>query len=129
MAYPSGGDGYGLMLDIAGAYARVGAEVRFEEAMRRVRAAHDGAALEYALDIDLLRNEARYYSLLGDNDRAIGYLEQAVEQNLYFPVPLHQIWPDFESLRGEPGYEAILARLNERVDAELAELGIDPVTT
>ena len=128
-AYPSGGDGYGLMLDIAGAYARLGAETRFEEAMQRIRAAHDSAALQYAVDDDLLRNEARYYALLGDGDQAIGYLEQALDQNLYFPVPLHQIWPDFESLRGEPRYEAILARLNEQVESELAELGLDPVTT
>jgi TolB-like protein len=128
-AYPSGGDGYGLMLDVAGAYARVGDEARFEEAMHRVRAAHDAAALEYALDTSLLRNEARYHALLGDSERAIAFLEQAVEQNTVTAVPLHQIWPDLEVLRGEPRYEAILARLNERVESERAELGLDPVRT
>jgi len=128
-AYPSGGDGYGLMLDVAGAYARVGDEARFEEAMHRVRAAHDAAALEYALDTSLLRNEARYHALLGDSERAIDFLEQAVEQNTITSAPLHQIWPDLEVLRGEPRYEAILARLNERVESERAELGLDPVST
>ena len=128
-AYPSGGDGYGLMLDVAGAYARVGDEARFEEAMQRVRAAHDRDALQYALDTSLLRNEARYHALLGDADRAIGYLEQAADQNLYFSVPLHTIWPDLEPLRGDPRYEAVLARLHEKVEAERAELGLEPLNT
>jgi TolB-like protein len=127
--YPSGGDGYGLMLDIAGAYARLGDDARFEEAMHRIRAAHDAATLEYALDTSLLRNEARYHALLGDSERAIAFLEQAVEQNTVTAAPLHQIWPDLEVLRGEPRYEAILARLNERVESERAELGLDPVST
>jgi TolB-like protein len=128
-AYPSGGDGYGLMLDVAGAYARVGDEARFEEAMQRVRAAHDRDALQYALDVGLLRNEARYHALLGDVDRAIGYLEQAVDRNFFFSAPLHVIWPDLEPLRGDPRYEALLARLHEKLEAERAELGLEPLNT
>jgi tetratricopeptide (TPR) repeat protein len=128
-AYPSGGDGYGLMLDIAGAYARVGDEARFEEAMQRVRSAHDRDALQYALDTDLLRNEARYHALLGDVDRAIGYLEQAVDRNFFFSAPLHVIWPDLEPLRGDPRYEALLTRLHEKTEAERAELGLEPLNT
>jgi TolB-like protein len=128
-AYPSGGDGYGLMLDVAGAYARVGDEARFEEAMQRVRSAHDRDALQYALDTDLLRNEARYHALLGDAARAIGYLEQAADHNLYFSVPLHTIWPELEPLRGDPRYEALLTRLHEKTEAERAELGLEPLNT
>jgi len=128
-AYPSGGDGYGLRLDIAGAYARVGDEARFEQAMQRVRAAHDRDALQYALDTSLLRNEARYYALLGDADRAIGFLEKAADQNLYFSAPLHVLWPELEPLRGDPRYEALLARLHEKVEIERAELGLEPLST
>ena len=84
---------------------------------------------KYALDTNLLRNEARYHALLGDADRAIGYLEQAADQNLYFSVPLHTIWPELEPLRGDPRYEALLTRLHEKTEAERAELGLEPLNT
>jgi TolB-like protein len=127
--FPDGGDGYGLMLNIAGAYARVENPERFEDAMARVRAAHDRAILQNDKDAGLLRSEARYHALLGKSELAIDYLEQAASLNMLFSMPFHELWPDLEGLRGEPRYEALLTLMNERVEAERKALGLEPVST
>lgn len=44
-------------------------------------------------------------------------------------LPLSDNWAVFESLEGDPAYEAVQARLIERLNAERAALGLDPVTT
>jgi TolB-like protein/Tfp pilus assembly protein PilF len=127
--FPDGGDGYGTMLDVAGAYAQQGKQAPFEDAMGRVRAAHDRAAGQYAEQPNLLRNEARYHALLGDSEQAVAYLERALDQHMIFSAPPHEIWSDLEPLRGEPRYEAVVRRMQERVDAERAALGLAPLST
>jgi TolB-like protein len=126
---PDSGDGYHPMLNIAVAYARLGDEERFGDAMRRVRAAHDRARLQYAEHGGLLFGEARYFAMLGDTEQAVAYLEQAMERHFRPSVPLHEITPELEPLRGDPRYQALLARMNELLNGERAELGLDPVST
>jgi len=54
---------------------------------------------------------------------------EAVDRNLYYSLPLHEIWPDLEPLPGDPRYEALLTRLHEQLEAERAELGLEPLNT
>jgi len=127
--YPDGGDGYDLMLNVAASYAHQGNEKRFEDAMRRVRAAHDRDMLQNDRNGGLYFSEARYYALMGEPERSVSLLEQALSLNFHRPVPLHFIAPELEPLRGDPRYEAILLRMNQHVEAERAELGLEPRNT
>jgi tetratricopeptide (TPR) repeat protein len=127
--YPIGGEGGGLMLNVAGSYARLGNVERFDDVMRRVRAAHDRDLLQNDRNGGLYFAEARYSALIGDTTRSVSLLEQAFEHNFTRSVPLHFISPDLEILRGDPRYESLLARMNDHVEAERAELGLEPLDT
>ena len=115
---PDSGDGYGAMLDIAVAYARLGDEQRFENAMRRVRAAHDRALLQFPDHAGLLFGEARYFALLGDTEQAISYLERAMEHHFRRSVPLHEITPEMEPLRGDPRFAELVSKIAQLVESE-----------
>ncbi len=123
--YPDGGEGYGLMLDIALAYSRTGNAERFEDAMARVRAAHD-RAIEQGVRNAITLDEARYWIMAGDPDRALENLALAVQSGMTIAVRIDTIWSEFESLRGDPDFEAIQARLIEHLNEERAELGLEP---
>lgn len=127
--FPDRGDGFNLMLNVAGSYAREGNEERFADAMQRVRAAHDRGLLQNDKDGGLHFAEARYYALMGDTERSVSLLERAFELHFTRPVPLHVISPELEILRGDPRYEALLVRISEHIEAERAALGLDPVST
>jgi hypothetical protein len=126
--YPDGGDGYALMLNIALAYSKTGNAERFEDAMARVRAAHDRAikqGVRNAINLD----EARYWIMAGDPDRALENLASAEQSGITIAVRIDTIWPEFESLRGDSNFEAIQARVLERVDTERTTLGLEPLST
>jgi TolB-like protein len=127
--YPAGGTGYGTMLRIARAYSVAGNEARFNDAMARVRAAHDHSIEQGITANFFLTDEARYYLLSGDRERALDLLARAVDSGLVFSVQFAQAWPEMEVLVGEPRYEAMQTTMKERVNAERAELGLDPVSS
>ena len=57
----------------------------------------------------VLYNIACAYAVLGDNDRAIQCLEQAVDRGAKWRAWIEND-PDFTSLRAHPGFETVLAR-------------------
>jgi tetratricopeptide (TPR) repeat protein len=122
---PLGSGGPAVMLDIAYAYSSTGNADRFEEAMRRSRQTLDiindfGADNYY---FSLL--EAAYANLSGDPETAMKHLNRAYERGGLFAMPLSQIWATFKSLEGDPEYEAVQARINDRLNTERAELGLE----
>jgi len=122
-----GSGGPAMMLDIAYAYASTGNAARFEDAMRRSRQTLDiindfGADNYY---FSLL--EAAYANLSGDPETAIKHLNRAYERGGLFAMPLSQIWATFKSLEGDPEYDAVQTRINERLNTERAELGLEPM--
>jgi len=127
--FPARRFGHELMLDVAGAYARLGNATRFEDAMSRIRAAHDRILQQNDKNPRLQLSEGRYYALSGDADRAIEHLERAVDLHLLRPTALHELWPDLAMLRGDPRYEALLARMEEQIANERASLGLEPLST
>jgi TolB-like protein/Tfp pilus assembly protein PilF len=126
--YPSDGTGYSSMLRIARAYSTAGNESRFNDAMARVRAAHDSSIEQGVAASYFLPEEARYYLLSGDQERALDLLEQASEAGLVFSVRFETAWPEMAVLAGDPRYEKIQSDMRERVNAERAELGLEPIT-
>ena len=123
--YPDSGDGYGLMLGIAHAYSRVGNTKRFEEAMSRVRAAHDRAIQQGVVDVYF--DEARYWLLTGDHEAAMSWLLKSEQQGMIQSVRLDSVWREFEVLRGDEQFEALQARIFERTNKERAALGLEPI--
>jgi tetratricopeptide (TPR) repeat protein len=126
---PDGGDGYSDMLHIARAYSRQGNEDRFNDAMARIRAAHDRSLAQAVADPFFLADESRYYLLAGDRERAIELLEQAVDKDMFFARKFTEVWREMEVFAGDPRFEAIQARMLEHANAERAELGLEPIST
>jgi len=127
--YPHDGTGYSDMLRIARAYAVAGKESRFNDAMARIRAAHDRSIEQGVTAYYFLADEARYYILSGDRERALDLLAQSVDSGMILGLNFARVWPEMEVFKGDPGYEAIQARMNVRLNAERAELGLDPVSS
>jgi tetratricopeptide (TPR) repeat protein len=126
---PDDGTGYGAMLNIARAYAAMGNEARFNDAMARVRAAHDRSIQQGIAGRFFLADEARYYVLSGDREKAVKSLAQAVDDGLVVSAPFTRIWPEMKVLAGDPRFEAIQARMFKRVNAARTELGLEPLST
>jgi tetratricopeptide (TPR) repeat protein len=127
--YPDDGTGYSTMLRIAHAYSLAGDESRFNDAMARVRAAHDRSIEQGITASYFLAEEARYHVLSGDRERALDLLAQAADAGMVFSVKFARVWPEMEIFAGEPRYEALQARMRETVNAERVELGLDPVSS
>ena len=126
--YPHAGDGYRSMLSLANAYSVIGNAARFDDAMARVRAAHDQSIAQGVQDANFFAEEARYYVLAGDLGQAMAQLGKAVDLGLQAPVPLAALWPEFKALSGDPQFEAIKVRARERLDAQRAALGLEPLS-
>jgi len=126
---PDTGRGYSLMLSIARAYAAEGNVERFNDAMARARAAQDHSAAQGISGQFYLPDEARYYLLSGDREQAIDKLALAVDQGFIMGIPFTEAWPEMKTLSGDPRFEALQARMLERVNAERAKLGLEPLST
>ena len=126
--YPNGGGGYGSMLNIARAYAQTGNEVSFNDAMARVRAAHDHAIEQNIADPFFWADEARYYVLAGDQGKALDLLEQAIDKGMFISVKFTSVWREMEAIAGEPRFEAVQARSLEKVNIERVKLDLEPMT-
>ena len=126
--YPDDGDGYGSMLNIARAYAQTGNEASFNDAMARVRAAHDRAIEQNIADPFFWADEARYYVMAGDRDKAMDLLEQAIDKGMFFSVKFTSVWREMEVIAGDPRFEDAQARSLERANIERVKLGLEPMT-
>ncbi len=126
--YPDDGSGYGDMLRIARAYSRVGNAARFNDAMARVRAAHDRSIAQAVAAPFFVAAEASYHVLAGDRERAIDLLGQAVDKGMCLAVNFAEVWREMAVLAGDPRFEAIQARMLDHANAERAELGLEPLS-
>jgi TolB-like protein len=127
--YPDGGDGYGRMIAIARAYSLAGNETKFNDAMRRVRAAHDRAIEQGTTPYWFFGDEARYYVLAGDREKAMEMLALAADKGMTSDVKLSTFWPEMSVFEGDPEYEAIQQRAFDHLNRERTELGLEPLST
>jgi TolB-like protein len=128
-AFPRGGTGHGSMMDLAYAYARTGDDLKFQDAMQRIRKAHDQLAEEGVQHWLFAYREALYYALSRDTDRAIERLEQAADRGMLgLTLRLAVSAPILEPLEGDPRFEAVQARMTESLNAQRAALGLEPAT-
>ena len=126
--YPHDNDAYWLMNHLAYAYSRTGNEQRFNNAMTRVRAAHDQLINGGVQATYFFVNEAIYYTMVGDHDTAIAQLDLAIDKGAIGRLKLARDFPALQPLEGDPRYEAIQARMIENLNAQRAALGLEPAT-
>jgi tetratricopeptide (TPR) repeat protein len=126
--YPPLGKGdINSLLDLAFAYSSVGNAERFDEAMAHARSAFDAARELGLKDPFFTFSEAVYFTLAGERAQALVLLSDAVDRGLLLGTKLSFAWNALEVLEGDPEYEAIETRMFEHMNAERAELGLEPV--
>ncbi len=127
---PYGSLGYYQMLDVALAYSRVGNAERFDDAMARAARVNTGL-LEQGIDnSDFHMSEATRYALAGDRGASLDWLDRAVTRGFITSTPrIADDWPALAVLEGDERFDTIEARMMEHLNAERAELGLEPVKT
>ncbi|HLF29402.1 MAG TPA: hypothetical protein VI566_00040 [Xanthomonadales bacterium] len=121
--------GYPLMTDVAYAYSRTGNQQRFDDAMRRIRRAHDEQRSAGADNYIFYILEASYYALAGDRERAIDFFERAIDRGYITSTRPGDDQPYLKSLDGEPRFEAARLRMIEHLNRERTQLGLEPAST
>jgi TolB-like protein/Tfp pilus assembly protein PilF len=116
------GYGYRAMGHIAQAYREVGNDLKFNEAMSRLRDALDSQLAEGADNWPLRVSQAQYAMLVDDHDAAIAFLEMAFEQGFYLDTTYKTGLPIFKPLNGNPRYETAKAAMVARLDEELKKM-------
>jgi hypothetical protein len=74
-------------------------------------------------------NGAALNALAGDTERAIAFIERAVERGFVSSWRITDELPYLKLLEGDPRFEAAQQRMRERVNAERAALGLEPLST
>jgi hypothetical protein len=126
--FPHGDSGHGMMLAMAFAYARIGDDEKYQDAMMRIRKAHDQLIGEGVKSMYFFWGEAAYYTLVQDNDKAIELLGIAVDMGVIDNLKITRASPIFEPLEGDPRFEAIQKRMIENLNTQRAALGLEPAT-
>ncbi|MFK7829325.1 MAG: adenylyl cyclase [Congregibacter sp.] len=115
-------------LELAMALRSVGEQELYEEAMQRMRFSIDifraGGDVSFGRDLD----EARYWSIQGDSDKALQFLEQAYAKVSPFEV-MEFASRSYESLLAETRFIALREKNIERINQERAILEYPPITT
>jgi len=124
---PYGGLGHLMMLDMALAYSRVGNQQRFEDALARVERVSRDLQEQGIQAAIFFMSEASHQALAGNLDASLEWLDRAVTRGFISTLRIAQEWPYLEPLEGDPRYEEIQSRMIEHLNAERAELGLDPV--
>jgi tetratricopeptide (TPR) repeat protein len=129
-AYPASGlFGYEPMIDVAYAYQTTGDAARFGEAMGHARRVFEYHAALGADNPWYFANGAALNALAGDTERAIDYVERAVERGFSTSWRITDEWPYLKPLEGDPRYEAAQQKMRDHVNTERATLGLEPLST
>jgi len=126
---PLGTGGLTLMLDIALAYSNAGNVKRFDEAMSRSRVSLDAFHELGAQDPFFPFLNAVYYTLAGERQKALELLSEVADQRFLLGERYSRQWAALKVFDGDPQFEAIQARMFEHLNAERADLGLEPVST
>lgn len=72
---------------------------------------------------------AYHAALTGDFAAALAWLDRVVREGGSFRLNLSSEFSVFAPLRGDPRFEAVLSRLQQHVNEERAELGLEPLSS
>jgi TolB-like protein len=126
---PYGGIGHYLMLDVALAYSRTGNAERFNDAQKRTELVHASLSRQGVNNPLFFLNEASYHGMAGDPDTSLQFLDRAISGGyITGTARIVRELPYLSTLEGDPRFEAIQSRMIEHLNAERAELGLEPVS-
>jgi len=129
-AFPADGYfGHRVMNAVALAYRRTGNQEKFDDAMQRVRRAHDSLTEQGLSNPDYWLNQAAWCAMAGRNEEALELLATAIDGGRILSARIADAMPYFSELEGDPVYEAIQARMVEHLNQERQQLGLEPVST
>jgi len=112
---------------VALAYSRTGNPQRFEDALARIERVSVDLQQQGIKNVIFFMSEASHQALAGNLDASLEWLDRAISGGFISTTRIAQEWPWLEPLEGDPRFEAIQARMIEHLNAERAELGLDPV--
>jgi predicted Zn-dependent protease len=118
-----------MMPLVAEAYKNMGNEIKFKQALTLAQKTNDRQLSQGADNWSMSLSRAYLEALDGDQEQAITLLERAVDQGLIIDLTAARAWPVFQSLRGDPRFEAARSKMLEHLNAERAELGLEPLST
>ncbi len=120
------GFGHWNFLFTAWAYRETGDLEKYRQALQLARAEHDQQFAQGAASRFFWEVEAVYWTLAGDEEKAIDCLERAVDMGYASPPRLAKALPVFKPLEGDPRYVAAQARAYENLRAQRAAAGLAP---
>ena len=115
------------LLHIAKACLETGRHLQNELAMKLTRAEHDKQRTRGADWAVFYVMEAFYWTLANDQDKAIDFLQQAVERGWVATPRMSRMWPLLKPLEGDPRYEEIQSRALKNLNRERVEAGLEPL--
>ncbi len=128
LAFPPGGYvGYREMPSLAWAYQRTGNQQKFEDAMSRIRSAHDSLAQQGLNNKIFHTLEANYYAMAENREKALEFLALAVDRGAIYTLRITDELPYFNEYETDPDFQAIQSRMIEHLNRERAALGLEPV--
>jgi TolB-like protein len=115
------------MLYIAKACLETGRLQKYEQAMKIVRADHDQQTAQGAAWVLFYHAEAYYWTLANDHDRAIKFLERAVNEGWRAAPRISRLFPILKPLEGDPRFEEIQSRVLQSLNRDRVEAGLEPL--
>jgi tetratricopeptide (TPR) repeat protein len=116
------------VLNMAKAYLETGNPEKLDQAMAIVRKALDREREQGADDSGFWIGEAAYWTLSGEPEQAIDFIERALADNGYFyNTGQTTKWDLLKPLEGHPRYEAVQRQALTHLNRERAELGLEPL--
>ena len=125
--FPMDGSGHGVMASLALAYSRAGNLEKFEEALSFVERAKTELTEQGVNQFVFMMENAKYFTLAGNHDAALEWLDKAVNQGLQAHAPLAVAIPMFEALQEDTRFLEIEATMIANINEDRVALGLDPV--
>ena len=124
--HPGGDGGYDVMMDIALAYRNTGNRTREQQALELVRKRLELVESEGVDYVGFDMNSAIYFAAVGEIDKSIAYLQEAVEGVALTRVDPIVDSPQLMVLEDDPRYPLIRAGMLANFNSNREVLGLPP---